>query len=556
MRIRCAIFILTLLSALLLRAAQYTVVYSDGVALTGDKLINSYNWSNSTNTPSIVTNTNVPLARAGVEIRTIRELHRRAELNGPYIRLANGDVLPAVPTEILPADEEQGLPRRMLVQLMPPCRSYYGNDSEVTIRIDRIVAIVGRPEVASRLKPSTLMLKDGSTLTFKSARWSEEGLKLLTRDGIERVALFDIDSFMPRAVDAVAAMLEDAATPSIDPDDRLVQFELVNGARLTGKRMLLVEVGGAHVALQPSWAFSGIYFNTDKDVVSRSYRDAREIPLSLLSVEAIEQRSFTGFLWPWQRNRTVRGEALASGDVRAALGFGTHAYSALAVELPEGAQTFSTWVGLDQVVGEGGCVQCAIYGDTLDKPPLWKSDFMRGNQTPQRIEGLDVSKCSSLILVTDYAHEGRPSGADPFDIRDEVSWLDPVVDLPAVTESAIPETWQDARILEQLPSWVGGEALIEEPQLRPSGVTWWNMWRPGLLIDLPEEMKLTRQVAVSTTNAWFQVAAGRGREGRGGHLISLHINGARHQPRGWQGHEEGEPVRRWEDLLTSKRGAE
>jgi hypothetical protein len=34
-----------------------------------------------------------------------------------------------------------------------------------------------------------------------------------------------------------------------------------------------------------------------------------------------------------------------------------------------------------------------------------------------------------LLLVADSEHEGRPPGADPFDIRDSMDWLEPHLEL-------------------------------------------------------------------------------------------------------------------------------
>jgi hypothetical protein len=34
-----------------------------------------------------------------------------------------------------------------------------------------------------------------------------------------------------------------------------------------------------------------------------------------------------------------------------------------------------------------------------------------------------------LILVADAAHQGRPAGTDPLNIRDVVDWIEPVIEL-------------------------------------------------------------------------------------------------------------------------------
>ncbi len=75
-------------------ADNYAIVYDDASIQTGEAIHNSYAWSHLTNATTIG---EVPLLQDSKAIRYIREYHRDVQLIGPYVRMANGDVLPGVP---------------------------------------------------------------------------------------------------------------------------------------------------------------------------------------------------------------------------------------------------------------------------------------------------------------------------------------------------------------------------------------------------------------------------------------------------------------------------
>ena len=120
-------------------AENYAVVYDDASIQTGEVIHNSYAWSHVTNAATIG---KVPLLQDNKTIRYIREYARDVRLIGPYLRMANGDVLPGVPAGLLPADEERGLDKRLQVQVSPPCMGFHANDRAVSVRTDRVAAIV------------------------------------------------------------------------------------------------------------------------------------------------------------------------------------------------------------------------------------------------------------------------------------------------------------------------------------------------------------------------------------------------------------------------------
>jgi len=68
----------------------------------------------------------------------------------------------------------------------------------------------------------------------------------------------------------------------------------------------------------------------------------------------------------------------------------------------------------------------SVYRDRRRGKPAWASGFLIGGQPAARFEvgGLDGAK--AVELLTDFGHEGRPEGADPLDIRDELVWARPM----------------------------------------------------------------------------------------------------------------------------------
>ncbi len=124
----------------------------------------------------------------------------------------------------------------------------------------------------------------------------------------------------------------------------------------------------------------------------------------------------------------MRSDQQASG-----WGIGVHADNTLWFELPPFVRSFQARIGLDDSVGTGGCVRVRIFANVPEGKPLYESPFLVGSQQvidtglidlPGPVDGRRL-----LILVTDQAHQGRPQGADPLDIRDEFNWIEPVLGL-------------------------------------------------------------------------------------------------------------------------------
>ena len=124
----------------------------------------------------------------------------------------------------------------------------------------------------------------------------------------------------------------------------------------------------------------------------------------------------------------MRSDQQASG-----WGIGVHANNTLEFELPLFVRSFQARIGLDESAGTGGCVRVRVLANDLAGQVLYESPFLIGSQKVIDIGPIDLPGPTDgrrlLILVTDQAHQGRPKGADPLDIRDELNWIDPVLGL-------------------------------------------------------------------------------------------------------------------------------
>jgi hypothetical protein len=96
-----------------------------------------------------------------------------------------------------------------------------------------------------------------------------------------------------------------------------------------------------------------------------------------------------------------------------------------------------------------------------------------------------------VILITEFAHDGRPAGADPLDIRDQVVWLSPLVELDADRARQLR-----AALAGSLGWEIAGSGL---DQARIDSR--WNViataWEPLLVLPRGSELTLTRKLNVS-----------------------------------------------------------
>ncbi|MGB2822097.1 MAG: NPCBM/NEW2 domain-containing protein [Phycisphaerae bacterium] len=462
-------------------------------------------------------------------VRILCHTTRRPGAGGPRVVFANGDVLTGQVTGFHPGDVGENLPPRLAV--VPASLLSAGSadgrergDGEniVHVRTESIVRVVfGR----ARPRPyddGTVFFTDGTAHTVSSVRWTPEGIKALGEDEIISGRFQELQEVHLPKVDRAAAVLADAAVPSGNPENPIGRMVTQQGAVLTYRLATRQShstsrrgYSDTYHWVQPAWSLTAICV-PESSICVREYRAPTEVPLSLLDAETLQERSFTGFVWPWRRNRNVRGEMLRCGSYFGGLGIGTHSYSQVAFQLPPGARTFSCHVGLDRSVGAGGCVRCAVRRDSASGKQLWRSGLLTGSGKPVRVGPVPVDAAGRLVLVTEYAHDGRPHGADPGDIRDEVNWLAPMVTIDPAALRLTSEML--ARYVPALEGWSISKEDLARAKLKMAALRD-GPWQFGMDVERGE-LALSRKVKVSVASAVLDVAASRSWH-QGGHEIDV-----------------------------------
>jgi len=193
--------------------------------------------------------------------------------------------------------------------------------------------------------------------------------------------------------------------------------------------------------IEPEWSPDPVWLRFPH-IFSRVTLQPNELPLTSLQLIQSTQSSAFGKSFEWQKNLNVLGSAQRCNGLEFAWGFGVHADNALYFELPVEATTFRTKLGLDDVVKNGGCVTAAIYLNDVSSPPLYESPPLIGAgdvldtgllKLFSTDERLSKDQPQTLILVVRSHHKDRPAGADPFDVRDHLNWLEPMVGMMPTT---------------------------------------------------------------------------------------------------------------------------
>lgn len=401
---------------------RYTMVFRDGTVKTGDEI---HDWHREKDQPRI---DNHRLFSGNNDVRMIRDRANDPQRRGAHVELLNGDLLPGDVMGYVAATED--VPAHLLV-LARELKVEGNRAGIVRVRLDALRRVVWAERTEPAGQIASLVLTDGRRVPIDALRWGDREVRALTDGGLLNVAWSELAWIDFASSGRIAAVLEDQrrAFAKGGKDELIGRIVMTSGAMLT---WLPSEMSyrrerhdGQHWSvhvIKPHWSLDALHVPT-WEVVSWSFRRSDEIPLSLLQAELIEHQSFTGYRWNWRQNTGLRGQRLKAGDLSSDLGLGMPARMALAIDLPEGSKNLSTWVGIDESVGDGGCVSVSVYRDRLEGRPAWEKQFLTGDKAPERVDRLDVSRAKRVIFLVDFAHEGRPKGADPLDIRDEVSWL-------------------------------------------------------------------------------------------------------------------------------------
>lgn len=448
-------------------------------------------------------------------LRFIRDQQAKPEPRVPLVMLANGDVLNGLPRQLVAADGRQGQPQRVRVQVEAPLMPIDGVGVNVrTDQVQRIVGLEGRLRKPAP-EPGTVLLLDGRELKGSSIRWQEYGLAVLTADGIVQAAFTELADAVFH-VDQMAAVVQDNLGAGSLAGPAIMRIALRSGAILTtsrasreversrSRRGTVVEV---MYYLQPAWCSNPLAI-PEADIAWVGYRRADEVPLSLLPATTAVNTRLIGEARDWLRNRSPSSPLVAVNQGESDLGLSTHSDSQIVFDLPHGVVSFSTIVGLDRQAGSGGCVRCRIATwDATTKQPgktLWDSGVITGSSPPQATGALDVRSLSSIVLITDNAHDDRPAGADPLDIRDDVCWLVPLVIVSPAARSQSPG------LVKALPGLEAWDEFNEDWRAATVGHRWneaADRWEAVLTVPAGKKLQLRRTETIQSSGDVLEIVS-------------------------------------------------
>ncbi len=431
--------------------------------------------------------------------RFVRDQDAASNLKPPYVVMANGDIVPGMLTQLEAEPGRAGKATRVLVELESPLVPVSG--ASLPVQAQFVERIVVEPRAGTPAAAGTVRLLEGRQLTARAIRWRERGLAALTAEGIVEIDFADLAEVVFPNVERTEAVLADNAWAGGGHSAAICRLATKGGAALTAARVMREQETGRRRGrlasevlyyVQPAWADEPLAI-PEEEIVACGYRGADEAPLSCFPTTTIANRRLIGQPEAWTANRDSRGGVLASGGLESDLGIAAHAHSEIACDLPAAARSLQLAVGL--AARDGGCVRCKIVND--QGVVVWNTRVFEGKDGVRRAEAIEIGGMKRLVLITEYAHDERPPGADPLDIRDAVVWLALLIKL-------------DATIAD--PAYRLRTMLAGAGDWQPSGEGWgktrlssqWNLpastWYPAIGVSKGEVLSLRRTMRVSREN--------------------------------------------------------
>jgi hypothetical protein len=410
-----------------------------------------------------------PVLVGGKPVRWIRDPQQpQSSPAGPVVEFFGGDALPA---KVVAYEKVSDGARSYL--LVEPVAGRGDSEKQQPIRVSTawIKRVVWERRRGSRYEPGSLFYRDGRQTSFRAARWTEGGVRLLEEQGTALVPFDQIAELHFPLVDAWSSYVGQLAQLSPGATAWLVKIETAGGLAATSSttrsRFLSLAApaadgpaasatDGPSLWLQPAWSLDPLSVSC-AGVRGWAFFAPDEVPLSSLQPRKAVQRAMLGAGWPqYTVDCNVQGGPLRSGGDAFGWGLGVHAYSELEFDLPAFARSFSASVGLDEAAGVGGCVKATVSVTGPHAATLYASPTMIGSSQTIATGRLDLDgKLASgarLRLVVDPLSGARPPRADPLDIRDTFDWLEPLVRLDLVSlRRALADRYSEA--VWQLAGW-------------------------------------------------------------------------------------------------------
>jgi S1-C subfamily serine protease len=494
---------------------RYVARFADGTRQEGNSFVN---WHDNNAQPQLEGRSLLDPANP---FRWIRD---RTLSPGPEptacVELATGDRFPGTVVGYAAGGEEYDpLPGHFVVEPLTPLRPQpEAPRSTIRVLASQVRKIVWQRQERARYQPGTLLLRDGRSLTYRAIRFDDGFASLLTTDGNKRVSFQEIAEAHLPVPDVWQRYLEELAVLSPHGTSRLYQLETTDGLIVTGskERLSIYHQGNAQEVkswihgLQPAWSLDVLWIPNENVWLRRSFAP-HEVPLSRFPPIDVQHQATLGSLaTSWRRDRNLQGEPLRSGSREWGFGIGCTTTSGLTFQFPSGAKSLRGSIGLDRLAGQGGCAK----GEILlgGKPPqkLWESPVLVGSDVVHDFGPLGLplpGETQQIVLRADAVLSGRPAGADPFEVRDFVDWLDVIVEydpavlLPAV-RSILPSTvpaWTQWQV-ELAPIAADKPAKFESfdaDQLLPRP----GRFRTGVVLEQP--LVISRKLSPTPHDQWL-----------------------------------------------------
>jgi S1-C subfamily serine protease len=518
------------------RPARFAAMLADGARIDGEKLSD---WHATNAAPKL---DGRELLDANNPLRWLRDRSLLpAGAPAAFVETIGGDRLPGV------AVGYQGeatslydlLPSHLVVAVSTPLKPPQTLPPQHIRVVERFVRrVVWQRREQDRYQPGTLFYRDGRSVTFRAARFADSYVNLLMSDGYRKAFFNEIAELHLPTENAWETYFDELAILTPDGQSRLLQLETTDGLIVTGSLARFEAMTSGNPAdfsrwvhgLQPAWSLD-ILWVPNGDVWVRRTFAPHEVPLTrLLPAEHRKSALLGGGGWPWRLNRNVHGGPLRNATDDFGWGFGVHAYSELHIPLHDAVRAFHSHVGLDRAAGQGGCIRARIFIDSTDSTPLYESPFLIGADNTAETGTIALKGPAGgqqqLILQIDAAHDNRPAGADPLDIRDVADWFDPRLELdPQWVQAEIAR-----RVPKQLAAWRVWNLSVDD-----GATIQWKTFRDDLAappgsfdvgpIAQGKPFSLTKEFRLSRTDNWLVVAASRPIDGGNRPQVEVLIDG-------------------------------
>ncbi len=416
----------------LLRAddQRFQAEFADGSRVNGDEL---RNWHD---TPAQPVLNNKPLFDKSNPARWVIDTSLKvAAVPTAFVEFFGGDRLPGPVIGAASGSESRyaRLPSHLILERQS--WNFPGQQPPTPLRVLTrwVRRVVWQRRLAETYEPGTLFYVDGRRITFRAVRWNAASVLLLLDQSTQEVLFHDVAEIHLPATDVWTAYVEQLAYLSPAGANPIFQWETQQGLRATcsTERFQARPHGNPNDPnswwhlVQPAWSLDPIWVS-HRLIRTRRFFDPHEVLLTLLEPVRSTHHSGLSSGWNWQRDRNVQSGPLQSGGLEFGWGLGVQAQHELEYKLPWGAQSLRTRVGLDRCIGSGGCARGKIFIGK-NATPVFQTELLIGSTQVADSGDLNVIGQSSVVLTADAAVTERPVGADPFDIRDSLDWLQPIV---------------------------------------------------------------------------------------------------------------------------------